>query len=62
MASTQVRSHTYLSEEESELASYLTTTSKAGYGKTKRQVMNIVQHVAKDKGVLRKERISSGWF
>lgn len=50
------------SKEESELAVYLTTTSKAGYGKTRRQVMNIVQCVAKEKGVLRKERISSGWF
>ena len=50
------------SQEEDELAAYLTSTSKAGYGKTRRQVMNIVQHVAKEKRILRKERISSGWF
>ena len=50
------------SEEESELAAYLTSTSKTGYGKTRRQVMNIVQHVAKEKGVLIKAQISSGWF
>ena len=50
------------SQEEGELTEYLTSTSKAGYGKTRGQVMKIVQHVAKEKGVLRKEKISAGWF
>ena len=35
------------SQEEGELTEYLASTSKAGYGKTRRQVMNIVQHVRK---------------
>ena len=48
--------------EESELAEYLTSTSKVGYGKTRRQVLNIVQRVAKEKGLLRQEKISCGWF
>ena len=50
------------SQEEGELTEYLTSTSKTGYGKTRGQVMKIVQHVAKEKGVLRKEKISAGWF
>jgi len=41
------------SKEESKLAVYLTTISKAGCGKTRWQVMGIVQHV-----IL--EKISSG--
>ena len=34
------------SQEEGELTEYLASTSKAGYGKTRQQVMNVVQHVA----------------
>ena len=38
----------YLSSQgEGELTEYLASTSKAGYGKTRRQVMNVVQHVRK---------------
>jgi len=51
---------TYL--EETQLVEYLTSTSKVGYGKTRKQVMNIVERVAKDKGVLKKDKISCGWF
>ena len=50
------------SQEEGELTKYLASTSKAGYGKTRQQAINIVQHVAKEKGFLRKEKISAGWF
>ena len=49
-------------EEETQLAEYLASTSKVGYGKTRQQVMNIVQRVAKDKGVLKKDKINCGWF
>ena len=34
------------SQEEDELAAYLTSTSKAGYGKTRRQVMNIATPIS----------------
>ena len=43
--------------EESELVEYLHSTSKIGYGKTRQQVMNIVEHVTKEKGVLRKAKL-----
>ena len=49
-------------EEETQLADYLTSTSKVGYGKTRQQVMNIVERVTKDKGVLMKDKISPRWF
>ena len=33
-----------------------------GYGKTRAQVKNIAESVAREKGVLRCNRISDGWF
>ena len=33
-----------------------------GYGKTRRDVMRIAQSVAQDKGALKKDRISHGWW
>ena len=50
------------SQEESELEAYLIESCKVGYGKTRRQVKAIVESVAADKGVLRKSRISDGWW
>ena len=49
-------------DKETQLVEYLTSTSKVGYGKTRKQGMNIVEQVAKDKGVLKKDKISCGWF
>ena len=49
-------------DEESELFEYLQSTAKIGCGKTRQQVMNIVERVAKEKGLLKRERITSGWF
>ena len=50
------------SEEEQELGTYLKHCSKVGYGKTRRDVLAIVQNVAADKGVLRQSQVSSGWW
>jgi len=33
-----------------------------GYGKTQKQVMEIVESTAQEKGLLRKSKISQGWF
>ena len=53
----------YLSnEEEKELRSYLKQCSKIGCGKTRRDVVAIVQNAASDKGVLRTSQVSSGWW
>ncbi len=48
--------------EESELVDYLHSTSKVGYGKTRQQVMSIVERVAKQKGTLREGKVTCGWF
>ena len=53
----------YLSnEEDKELGSYLKQCSKIGCGKTRRDVVAIVQNIASDKGVLRTSQVSSGWW
>ena len=53
----------YLSaEEEAELASHLVEVAQVGYGKTRKQVMHIAEQVARDKSILRGDRISSGWW
>ena len=49
-------------EEESELFVFLKTCSSIGYGKTRRDVMNIAEKYVANKGVLRKGRISDGWW
>ena len=33
-----------------------------GYGKTRRQIKDIAEAVARDKGILKKEKISDGWL
>jgi len=33
-----------------------------GYGKTRKQIIDIVESTAQEKGLLRKARISQGWF
>ena len=53
----------YLSnEEEKELGSYLKQCSKIGWGKTRQDVVAIVQNTALDKGVLQTSQVSSGWW
>ena len=48
--------------EEANLAEFLEVVSDVGYGKTKKQIKHMVESAARDKGVLRKERISDGWL
>lgn len=53
----------YLSgQEESELGSYLKHCARVGYGKTRRDVLSIVQNAASEKGVLRSSHVSQGWW
>ena len=53
----------YLSEaEEGKLVEFLEVVAEVGYGKTRKQVMNIAESTARDKGILRKKKISDGWF
>ena len=54
---------TYLSgTEECELGTFLKECAGIGYGKTRRDVMRIAQSVAQEKGVLKKCRITHGWW
>jgi len=48
--------------EESKLAEFLEVTSSVGYGKTRKEVMGIAEATAQEKGLLRKNKISQGWF
>ena len=53
----------YLNEtEEKEFADFLIQISTIGYGKSRRDVMNIAEAVAKQKGLLRKSKITQGWW
>ena len=49
-------------KEEKVLCDHLMEAAKAGYGKTRSQVKLLVENVAKDKGILRSNRISDGWW
>ena len=54
---------TYLTvNEETELGEFVQVVGELGYGKTRTQVKNIAESVAREKGVLRCKRISDGWF
>ena len=49
--------------EEKELSSFLVDVAKAGYGKTRKQIMGLAESVARDKGRMTgQKRISDGWF
>ena len=53
----------YLStEEETELAEFAIETASVGCGHTRKQIMTVAENVAKDKGILQKDRISVGWY
>jgi len=48
--------------EEKELSTFLKDYAAIGYGKTRREVMCIAQSAAMENGVLRKDRITLGWW
>ena len=48
--------------EEAELGEFIQVVGEIGYGKTRKQIKNIAESVAREKGVLRCSRISDGWF
>ena len=48
--------------EETELSSFLVDVAKAGYGKTRKQIMGLAESVARDKGRMTRVKISDGWF
>ena len=48
--------------EEEELVNFLFECSRVGYGKTKREVLQMVEAAAKKKGVVIKGHISDGWW
>jgi hypothetical protein len=52
------------SAQEKELSNFLLDVAKAGYGKSRKQVRNLAEAVAHDKGRLAtdKKLISDGWF
>ena len=53
----------YLSaEEETELGTFLMNCASVGYGKTRKDVLLIAESVAKEKDILKKECITSGWW
>ena len=49
-------------QEEKELADFLVSCSKMGYGKTRGEVLKIVEAIAKKKGVKVQGYISDGWW
>jgi len=56
---TNPRPRPYLNKDEEEhLADHLTKVAKLGYGKTRKQV----KKVAREKGILRNERVTDGWW
>ena len=53
----------YLNEdEEKDFAKFLKETASVGYGRSRKDVMNIAELYAKKKGVLRKSKITQGWW
>ena len=60
---TQPGPRPYLSkDEEKELATHLKHCAKVGYGRTRRDVLTLVQTAVSEKGMLRSDRISQGWW
>ena len=49
-------------DEEHSLADHLIQAAESGYGKTSKQVKAIDENVAREKNVLRSERVSDGWW
>ena len=55
-----VHSHTWIRLKK--LCDFVVVVGQIGYGKTQRQIRNIAEAVAHDKGILKKEKISDGWL
>jgi len=49
-------------DKEGELAVFLKDCASVGSGRTKREVMTIAESVADRKGIMKKDKISSGWW
>ena len=49
-------------EEEKDLVDFLEVVSSVGYGKTRKQVKELVETTAREKGVLKTNKITDGWF
>ena len=53
----------YLSpEEEDELEDYVFEACSIGYGKTRRQLKSLAEHVATEKDILRGRHVTDGWL
>ena len=48
--------------EEKELENFLFAISNVGFGKTRAHVMMYTEKVAREKGILRKDHVTSRWF
>jgi len=48
--------------EEQKLEEFLFTSSSIGFGKTRAHVLMYAEKVAKEKGILRKDHVTSQWF
>ena len=49
-------------EEEKDLASFVEVVADIGFGKMRKQIKAMVEKTACDKRLLRKDKISDGWF
>ena len=49
-------------EEEEDLVKFVEVVADIGFGKTRKQIKAMVEKTARDKNLLRKEKISDGWF
>ena len=48
--------------EEKELAEFIIESASVGHGKNRAEIMSVAEKAARDKGVLRKSKITHGWF
>ena len=49
-------------QQEKELSTFVKDCAAIGYGKTRREVMRIAESYAKQNGLLRKDKITQGWW
>ena len=49
-------------EEEEDLVKFVEVVADVGFGKTRKQIKAMVEQTARDKQILKKEKISDGWF
>ena len=45
-----------------QLTEFAIEAASVGCGQTRKQIMTIAENIAKDKGILQKDRISTGWY